>query len=210
MLLPPFLPCRAHNCLVCGFQAKAEDMYHVGGDGVSGLFVSLGVRIHRQELVDLSFREPLQPEALPRHEAANPEVLGNNSLMAAGRNGVGNLTANAPPLLIAPGKTEVDGVSRRSLVVTALRRTLHIQDGVLRGVAIQTTVVPGGQSVGGIDSFGDPGLAVETDSIQPGLAADAASLRQQRFGHASRIIDPRILPSVYEQLKSFRICFSER
>ena len=59
-------------------------------------------------------------------------------------------------------------------------------------------LAPPNQDAGGtlsdIEFPCDPVPAVEADGVQPGLAAHAASFGQQRFGNASRVIDPRVLP----------------
>ena len=59
-------------------------MYHVHSHGVSGLFVGLGIRVHREELVDLCLIKTLESETLPRHQAADASASGQHTLGAAG------------------------------------------------------------------------------------------------------------------------------
>ena len=97
---------------------------------------------------------------------------------------------------VGVGVTEVNRIPRLRRLAAALGRFFDHQHSILCMITVQAPVVPGGQGVSGVEFPCDPVPAVEADGVQPGLAAQAASFGQQRFGNASRVIDPRVLPPV--------------
>ena len=122
------------------------------GDAVACLLIRLCVGLDGEDAVDLPLIEALQPQTLPRHQAADAPTALYNALDAACCQCVGDILSHTTAAGIAPGKAEIDAVADARLFISLFRGFLDKQNAgtFCSMIGQRCLTITGGETAGGL------------------------------------------------------------
>ena len=124
------------------------------GHAIACLLIRLRIGVDGKDLIDLVLAEPLQPEALARHESADSSAAHDNAVCIGGIHSMRDILKHAAPARVAARESKVNGIAFMCFLEAFLRSFLDIKHtGVLTFEIGKRTVLPGIQAAGSCCNF---------------------------------------------------------